>query len=75
MKIEGKPQEDLEITLIGTISNEVDTKLSKFPSETIKKVSYLSHNEVRKYQLSAQVLLLCINNVPFSKGIITGKSR
>tara|TARA_B100000963_G_C22444593_1_gene588242 strand:- start:514 stop:873 length:360 start_codon:yes stop_codon:yes gene_type:complete len=33
----------------------------------------MSHQEVSKYQLSSQVLLLCINDVPSAKGIITGK--
>jgi hypothetical protein len=28
---------------------------------------------VKKYQLETQVLLLCINNVPSARGIITGK--
>ena len=28
---------------------------------------------MKKYQLKTQVLLLCINNVPSARGIITGK--
>ena len=36
-------------------------------------IDYVSHNEVVEYQKKSQVLLLIVNNVPSSKGIITGK--
>ena len=66
-------QEDLLINLIGTLSDEVSKSLKEFEEKNIQKIAYLSHNEVRKYQLTSQVLLLCINKVPAAKGIITGK--
>lgn len=64
---------DLEIKLIGTLSEEVNKSLSRFEKGLVKKISYLSHNEVRKHQFTSQILLLAINKVPSSKGIITGK--
>lgn len=66
-------KEDLKITLIGSIADEVSKSLQVFDKELIEKVNYLPHNQVGKYQRSSQVLLLCINNVPTSNGIITGK--
>jgi len=64
---------DIQIKLIGKLADEVSVSISKFPEGTINKVGYVSHNEVKKYQLKSQVLLLAINNVPSAKGIITGK--
>lgn len=66
-------KKDIQIKLIGKLANEVAISISKFPEEMIDKIGYLSHSEVKKYQLKSQVLLLAINNVPSAKGIITGK--
>lgn len=64
---------DVEIKLIGKIADEVEISLSKLPSETINRVGYVSHDEVKKYQQKSQVLLLAVNKVPSAKAIITGK--
>ena len=64
---------DLKIRLIGKIAKEVSHDLNIFDSGIIEVVDYVSYAEVKKYQLKTQVLLLCINNVPSARGIITGK--
>lgn len=66
-------QHDLQIRLIGKISASVQDALSQFDASVVKHISYLSHDEVRAEQLSAQVLVLAINKVPTAKGIVTGK--
>ena len=65
---------DLQINLIGKVSSEVvqDIKALGLFNQ-LKLTEYLPHNEVLQHQNSAQVLLLAVNNVPSSKGIITGK--
>lgn len=68
-----KFKNNLKIRLIGKISKEVTHDLNTFDSGIIEVVDYVSYAEVRKYQLETQVLLLCINNVPSARGIITGK--
>jgi len=64
---------DLKIRLIGKIAKEVSHDLNIFDSGITEVVDYVSYAEVKKYQLETQVLLLCINNVPSARGIITGK--
>ena len=64
---------DLEIKLIGKIANDVEVSLRELPSEIINKISYVSHQKVKKFQQQSQVLLLAVNKVPSAKGIITGK--
>ncbi len=66
-------KEDLEIKLVGSIAEEVENELNRFDSSCVNKVGYVSHNEVKKFQESSQVLLLAVNNVPSAKGVITGK--
>ncbi len=63
---------DLKIRLIGEVSDEVKKNASQL-GDIVEFVKYVPHEEVKKYQCSTQVLLLCINNVPSAKGIITGK--
>ena len=65
---------DLQINLIGKVSSEViqDIKVLGLFNQ-VKLTNYLPHNEVLQHQNSSQVLLLTVNNVPSSKGIITGK--
>jgi len=41
--------------------------------EHVQFINYIAHNEVIEYQKTSQVLLLIANDVPSSKGIITGK--
>ena len=64
---------DLEIKLVGKISNEVKSSLSNSPLINTLFIDYLKHKDVLEYQNKSQILLLCINNVPSAKGIITGK--
>ncbi|WP_299045710.1 glycosyltransferase family 4 protein [uncultured Polaribacter sp.] len=64
---------DVIVKLIGKLASQVEESIDKLPKSIIDKVGYVSHNEVKKYQLKSQVLLLAINNVPSAKGIITGK--
>jgi len=65
---------DLEIKLIGKISNDALESLEQYKlNKHLTIIQYLNHNRVILHQKSAQVLLLLINNVPSAKGIITGK--
>lgn len=64
---------DLQVQLIGSLADEVSQEIAQFPKETIVCLGYLSHDEVLTYQQQSQVLLLCINQVPSAKGIVTGK--
>lgn len=64
----------LKIKLIGKVAEEVKKSIHKNKLEKyIEFIDYLPYKEVLDYQKSAQVLLLSVNNVPSSKGIITGK--
>ncbi|MFD1315596.1 glycosyltransferase family 4 protein [Namhaeicola litoreus] len=65
---------DLSINLIGKVDSKVKDQIKKNNLEKqTNYVDYLPYDEVVKNQNSAQVLLLPINQVPFAKGIITGK--
>lgn len=67
-------KEDLEIKLIGKVDESVLKSIQEFGLKSnLNLISYLSHDEVINIQLTSQILLLSINNVPASKGIITGK--
>ena len=64
----------LKIKLIGKVAREVKESIHKNQLEKYTEfIDYLPHNKVLDYQKSAQILLLAVNNVPASKGIITGK--
>ena len=41
--------------------------------EHVSFVAYVPHKDVLRFQRSAQVLLLAVNNVPSAKSLITGK--
>ena len=64
---------DLEIKLIGKLSDDVVTDLKKYDFKNVTRINYVPHKEVQQYQRASQVLLLAVNNVPSAKGIITGK--
>lgn len=64
---------DLEIKLIGKLSDEVEEDLRKYQFKNVVKINYVPHKEVQKYQRNSQILLLAVNKVPSAKGIITGK--
>ena len=64
----------LEIKLIGKVDYSVLESIKDFGLETyLKKIDYVSHNEVIKHQKSSKLLLLMVNNTPNAKGIVTGK--
>jgi len=64
----------LKINLIGKIADEVKESIRKYDIEKyISYTNYIPHNSVLKHQKKSQVLLLFINQVPYAKGIITGK--
>ncbi|WBX72145.1 glycosyltransferase family 4 protein [Tenacibaculum retecalamus] len=64
---------DLEIKLIGKLSDDVVTDLKKYDFKNVTRINYVPHKEVQQYQRASQVLLLAVNKVPSAKGIITGK--
>ena len=65
---------DLEIKLIGKVSQEVlDSIRENGLDAQINLVGYVKHSEVQAMQQSTQILLLVVNNVPNAKGILTGK--
>ena len=64
---------DLRIKFIGKIDDSVLQDVKVFDQKTIIRIPYVDHKDVNSYQVSSQVLLLSINNVPSAKGIITGK--
>jgi hypothetical protein len=65
---------DLSIKLIGRVDSKVKERIKKHNLERYTLyVDYLPYDEVIKSQNSAQLLLLPINQVPFAKGIVTGK--
>lgn len=64
----------LKIKLIGNIDFSVLKSISNFGLENhLKKLGYISHNDVINEQKKSRVLLLMVNNTPNSRGIITGK--
>jgi len=64
----------LKVKLIGKITSQVTGSISRFRlQDFVEHIDYVPHEEVKKYQQVAQILLLPINNVPSAKGILTGK--
>lgn len=66
--------QDFELKLIGTITDEakMDIQKHQLNSQTTF-IPYLSHKTVVRHQMTAQVLLVLVNDVPNAKGILTGK--
>ncbi len=66
--------EDLEIKLVGKVDFSVYESIKKYGLEKfVKKIEYLPHNQVVKFQQQSQVLLLLSNNTKNARGILTGK--
>ena len=64
----------LEITLIGKADQSIVESLDQFKlTPFVKQISYIPHSETSDVLSSAAVLLLCINNTPNAKGILTNK--
>ena len=67
-------KKDLEVKLIGKCDQEVHQSVREFGlKEHVSFVAYVPHKDVLRFQRSAQVLLLAVNNVPSAKSLITGK--
>jgi len=67
-------REKLKIRLLGNVDHSVWRSLQKEKLDTnTERVAHVPHSEILKEMASASLLLLAINNVPNSKGIITGK--
>lgn len=65
---------DLKIRIVGSCSPEVlKTIDDNGLSGNLDNLGYQDHKQVARYQQSAQVLLLTVNEVPSAKGIVTGK--
>lgn len=62
----------LQLRLVGQVSPIVQEKLQNLPCE-VELVPYVSHQKAVEYMCSADVLLLCIPQMPHNKGILTGK--
>ncbi len=74
--VKGDPDlaRDLRLRLIGSCSNEVLESLEKHGLKGhLEDLGYLDHKEVSRFQRSARVLLLVVNQVPSARGIVTGK--
>ncbi|MFA6922837.1 MAG: glycosyltransferase family 4 protein [Bacteroidales bacterium] len=64
----------LEIKLVGKVDYFVKQSIEEFNlTEFIKRIDYMPHSEVIKFQQESQVLLLLINDTPNAKSILTGK--
>jgi len=67
-------EEDLELTLVGKTASElIETAMKSGLESNLNLIDYLPHDEISGFQERAQLLLLLLNDVPSSKGIITGK--
>ena len=67
-------KKDLKIRIVGSCSQEVTASIDENGlAGNLEDLGYQDHLRVARYQRSAQVLLLALNDVPFSKGIVTGK--
>ncbi|MFK5879722.1 MAG: glycosyltransferase family 4 protein [Flavobacteriaceae bacterium] len=66
--------DDLQINLVGNVSQKVIENISKFELKTFVELQgYVPHSKAIELQKQSQVLLLLIPNVNGAKGIITGK--
>ena len=65
---------DLRIRIVGSCSPEVLRSIEDSGlNDKLDYLGYQDHDQVARYQQSAQVLLLTVNEVASAKGIVTGK--
>jgi glycosyltransferase involved in cell wall biosynthesis len=64
----------IRIQLIGKNDASVEEQIEINQLEKyIKRIEYLPHNEINRYQLDSSILYLPLNNTPNVEGIIPGK--
>ena len=64
----------LEIKLIGKVDHTVKQSLKDHGlTRFVTHIPFVPHDEINRYQRSAQLLLLLINNTPNARMILTGK--
>lgn len=80
LKTNGHPElpdgfeDDLEIKLVGKCDISVTNALTYYGLDGhVNRIDYVDHHKVIRFQQSAQVLLLVLNDTPNAKGILTGK--
>ena len=68
-------KENLKLQLIGKIAPRIIAALQKDfrLTKNLVLINYLPHHRILDYQKNSQMLLVCVNNVPNNRGIITGK--
>ena len=65
---------DIEIQFVGHLHAEVeDAYQAAGLSDALRVVSYVPHHEAIKYMQSADILLVALERVAHSRGIVTGK--
>lgn len=67
--------DDLELKFIGRLDDSVwneEIVLRNF--KNLSRIPYVPHNEAKKYQKQAQVLLIVVNDYPSAKEMIPGKT-
>lgn len=75
-ELKGNPALDKELVveLIGKNDAAVRESVNKYElQDTVKFISYVSHDEIGRLLRSADLLYLPINNTPNAKAILTGK--
>ncbi len=66
---------DLEIKLIGKLDDTIwHEEIEKRNFKNVSRLPYVPHTEAKKYQKSAQVLLIVVNDYPSAKEMIPGKT-
>lgn len=65
---------DLEIKFVGKVDFSANESIARYGlKQFVKKIDYLPHKEIVKFQQQSQVLLLLANNTKNARGILTGK--
>lgn len=62
----------LLLRFVGVVCDEAKQQLATLPYE-VEYIDYVSHSKAISYMCSADVLLLCIPDIPNNQGILTGK--
>ena len=66
--------EQIKVVLVGHVAGDVHASIEQAGlRQSVDVIPYVEHDEAIEYMSGADLLLLCINNVPNPDGIITGK--